>query len=418
MEAEIVLREQGPPQEVNLTPAEVFLLRRAMTDRLDIWPTGESGRYLLKARSHVGFVALPSGRFMAIKPKVQIDTLFALLAAVYDPARSVFREEPQAYTSVAGLFEFVVRFFVAHVEDLIARGVLHGYRRISEDLVALRGRLLVTETLRNHPGLSDRHWCAYSRFTVDVAENRVLRWTSRCLAGFRYQEPGLGTRLRRVEMALAAVALDPDARQLSEGIDFHRLNEHYRPAMILARLLLDHLSFSGTAGGSPFVAFLVDMDWLFERYLGIVLKRAAGAWDVEVVEQEHHTLDHAGQFPVRPDVVLYRRSQPQLVMDAKYKLDEAHGDVYQMLAYCHAVGLSKGILVYPASEAAPSGELAIRGPGEALIRYLTLDLGGSPERLEVRAKELCKEVEDWLEASPEARATGVQDGSHHASVTD
>lgn len=417
MEAEIVLREQGPPREANLTPAEVVLLRREMTDRLDIWPTGEVGRYLLKARSHVGFVALPSGRFIVIEPKVRIDTLFALLAAVYDPARSVFREEPQAYTSVAGLFEFVVRFFVAHVEDLIARGVLHGYRQISEDLVALRGRLLVTETLRGHPGLKDRHWCAYSHFAADVIENRILRWTSRCLAGLRYQEAGLATRLRRIEMALAAVALDPEARRLSESIDYHRLNEHYRPALILARLLLDHLSFSGMAGGNPFVAFLVDMDWLFERYLGVVLKRAAGAWDVQVVEQEHHTLDHAGQFSVRPDVVLYRQGRPQLVVDAKYKLDGAHGDLYQMLAYCHAVGLSKGILVYPASEAAPSGELAIRGPGDALIRYLTLDLSGGPDRLEVHAQELCNRVEGWLDASPEASVTGVHDGTHLAGVT-
>lgn len=400
MEMEIILREQGPPQEVNLTPAEVFWLRRALADRLDIWPTGESGRYLLKARSHVGFVVLPGGRFLVIKPKVPIDALFALLAAVYDPAHNIFQEKPQAYTSVAGLFEFVVRYFVACVEDLVAQGVLHGYRQTAEDLVALRGRLLVTETLRNRPGLNDRHRCAYSRFTADVAENRVLRWTSRCLAALRYQEASLATRLRRIEMALAAVTLDPDARRLSERIEFHRLNEHYRPAMILARLLLDHLSFSGTAGDSPFVAFLVDMDWLFERYLGAVLKQFAGAWDVQVVEQERHTLDHAGQFSVRPDVVLYRCGQPQLVLDAKYKLDEAHGDVYQMLAYCHAVGISKGILVYPASEAAPVGELSIRGPGDALIRYLALDLRGGPEHLEAQAKELCRKVEGWLAATP------------------
>lgn len=397
MDAPIVLREHGPAQEVDLTPAEVFLLRRTLTDTLDIWPTGESGRYSLKARSHVGFVAFPSGRFIVIEPKVRIDTLFALLAAVYDPARNVFGDQSQAYTSVAGLFEFVVRFFVEHVEDLVARGVLHGYRQISEDLVALRGRLLVTETLRNRPGLKDRHWCAYSRFTADVPENRILRWTSRCLAGLRYQELGLASRLRRLEMALSAVVLDPEARRLSESIEFHRLNEHYRPALVLARLLLDHLSFSGTAGGNPFVTFLIDMDWLFERYLGIVLKRAAAAWDVQVVEQEHHTLDRGCQVTVRPDVVLYRHSQPQLVVDAKYKLHEAHGDLYQMLAYCHAVGLSRGILVYPASEDAPAGEFTIRGPGDAQIGYLALDLSGGPMQLAGHAKELSDRVGVWFE---------------------
>jgi 5-methylcytosine-specific restriction enzyme subunit McrC len=203
-------------------------------------------------------------------------------------------------------------------------------------------------------------------------------------------------------MALSAVALEPEARRLSEDIAFHRLNEHYRPALILARLLLDQLSFSGTAGSNPFVAFLVDMDWLFERYLGVVLKRAAGAWGVQVVEQEHCALDHAGRLSVRPDIVLYRRDRPQLVVNAKYKLAEACGDVYQMLAYCHAVGLNKGILVYPAGETMPAGALAIRGPGDALIGYLALDLGGGIERLEAHAKQLWDAVRAWFDASADA----------------
>lgn len=209
-------------------------------------------------------------------------------------------------------------------------------------------------------------------------------------------------------MALSAVALEPEARRLSEDIAFHRLNEHYRPALILARLLLDQLSFSGTAGSNPFVAFLVDMDWLFERYLGVVLKRAAGAWGVQVVEQEYYALDHTGRLSVRPDIVLYRQGRPQLVVDAKYKLDEARGDLYQMLAYCHAVGLNKGILVYPAGETAPAGALAIRGPGDALIGYLGLDLSGGIERLEVHAQELCDAVRVWFDASADAsRANSI-----------
>ncbi len=393
----LLLQEQGPPREVGLEPADVVLLRRELSSRLDVWPTGDQNRYLLKAHSHVGFVALPSGRSIVIEPKARIDTLFALLAAVYDPARRVFAEDPQGYTSIAGLFEFVVRFFVRHVEDLIARGLLHGYRQHREDVVAVRGRLLMAETLRAHPGLHDRHWCAYSHFTADVPENRILRWTSHCLAGLQFQEAGLTGRLRRLHMGLAAAELDPQVQDSYGEIDFHRLNEHYRPALMLARLLLDHLSFSGTAGERPFIAFLVDMDWLFERYLGAVLKQAGPEWGVQVVEQEHHLLDHARQVSVRPDVVLYRQVEPLVVLDAKYKLDETRGDLYQMLAYCHALGLAKAILVHPASESAPSGTVAIRGPGNATIRYLALDLSGTPEQLVAQARSLCEQVATWLE---------------------
>jgi 5-methylcytosine-specific restriction endonuclease McrBC regulatory subunit McrC len=40
------------------------------------------------------------------------------------------------------------------------------------------------------------------------------------------------------------------------------------------------------------------------------------------------------------DVVLYQRDNPLMVVDAKYKLDARQGDLYQVVAYCHAPGLT------------------------------------------------------------------------------
>jgi 5-methylcytosine-specific restriction enzyme subunit McrC len=396
MEKAIRLQEHQQ-QTVSLSAAQLTALRQTLSGKIKVWPTDEPGRYVLQAGSHVGFLALPGDRALIIEPKVTIETLFALLAAVYDPGREVFRDEPQDYTTVEALFEFVVRVFVRHVEDLVARGILRGYRSIVDDPAAVRGRLLFSETLHRRPVLRDRHWCAHSHFTPDVLENRILRWASFCLQPCRYQETNLPGRLRRISLALSDAALDPEARQLFERLAFHRLNDPYRPALALARLLLDHLTFSGTSGGEPFLAYLVDMNWLFERYVGAVLKRAARGWGIEVIEQDAHYLDTQRQVTVKPDVMLSHRGIPLLVIDAKYKLADDQGDIYQLLAYCHALGIREGVLVHPAHDQAPSGTLIIRGPGDVRLRYLVLDLHGGLVALERQGQRLAEQVAEMLD---------------------
>jgi len=395
MEAEIRLSEHEE-REVSLSAPQVAVLQQALAGKLEVWPTRQLDRYRLKAGSHVGFVALPDGCTLIIEPKVTIETLFALLAAVYDPRREVFRDEPQDYTTVEALFEFVVSIFAAHVEDLIARGILRSYRSIVDDPVALRGSLLFAETLRRRPVLRDRHWCTYNCFTPDIAENRILRWAAFCVQPYAYREASLSGRLRRIGLALAQVSLDPEARRLFERLSFHRLNDPYRPALMLARLLLDNLTFSGAAGGEPFLAYLVEMNWLFERYVGAMLKRAAPPWNIRVLERASRHLDAGRQIRVIPDVILSYRDNPLMVIDAKYKLDAAHGDLYQALAYCHAVGISQAVLVHPASEQSPDGAIAIRGPGDVRVHYLSLDLSGGPMQLETQGWQLAEQVKTML----------------------
>lgn len=398
MESEIRLREYERREDLALSDTEALMIRRELKGALTLWPSDEPGCYVARAESFVGFVVLPGGRTLVIEPKVTIETLFALLAAVYDPAKDVFRtEEPQSYTTVESLFEFVVRIFVSYVEDLVARGILRGYRPVVDDPVAVRGRLLFADTLRHRPVLRDRHWCSYSRFTADVAENRILRWAAFCLRPYLYRETGLSGRLHRLGLALSEVELDPEARGLFDTLAFHRLNDPYRPAMALAQLLLDNLTFSGSAGGEPFLAYLLDMNELFEKYVGAVLRRAAGRWDVEVREQDtQHTLDVGKSVTVKPDVVLYHHDEPLLVIDAKYKLKAAREDLYQVLAYCHALELSEAVLVHPTSEQAPGGQVEIRGPGGIRVRYLSLDLRGGPESLEMQGQALANQVEAML----------------------
>lgn len=394
---QIVLREYES-RVVALSEEQVAALSYFPSAVVGVRPTSEAGRYELKAGSQVGFATLQADLGIVIQPKVSIQTLFALVAATYDPGRKFLREEPQGYTTVEALFEFIVCMFVKSLEELLIRGLLRGYRPVTDNPPAIRGRLLLAQTMHRRPGLHDRHWCCYSRFTPDVNENRILKWAAYCLQYHRYADAGLSGRLQRICRNMGDVTVDLGARRLFDRLSFHRLNESYRPALDLARLLLDHLGFSGSAGDSPFFGYLIDMERLFERYVISVLEQGAREWGQRLGAHDRTYVDRESRFKVIPDMTIYADGRPLLVVDAKYKLESDRHDIYQMIAYCHALDIPRAVLVYPSSQTTPEGRATVKGPGQLEVHQLPLDLRGGSAQLAEQGRELAEAVRRLLAA--------------------
>lgn len=393
--SDIILREHES-NEVNLAINEVDLIRRSFPTQLEVWPTTEPGKYQITAKNYVGIIVLPSGRKILIEPKIPIQTLFAILSRVYDPNKKYFKDLTHPFTTINDLFEFIISFFCAHTEDLIKRGLIRGYKSHTEDLQFIRGRLLVLETIQRNHGLLDSHWCSFRHFTPDVKENRILLWTAFVLRSWDFSDPELFGRIHRIHQALAQVFLDTDARLLLDQMEFHRLNDTYHPALTLARLILDHLAFTGSTGNEPFRAYMIDMNVLFQDYLAVVIEQGLEIAGYRVKATEQHKLDKQNKVTIEPDILIYDRVSPALVIDAKYKLAKAGDDLYQMLAYCHTLDLHQGILVHPESETAPSGSIMIRGTGDIQVDYLSLDLDGTPEQLNRNAAILIERIKGYL----------------------
>ena len=119
--------------------------------------------------------------------------------------------------------------------------------------------------------------------------------------------------------------------------------------------------------------------------------------DLNVVPQDVHTLDLDAQVIVKPDVVAYRENLPCLALDAKYKRDDPNTDVYQVLAYCHALGIPRAILAYPTSEGVAAVRHRIRPTGGVEVVSLPLDLSGDVADLRRQTQAFTESV--WSEAA-------------------
>lgn len=393
---QLTLTEYRTMAEVVLSAAERDALRQLVPGMTIAPSMGREGCYDLRPDATVGSVNL-STLAVEIRPKLPMERVLFLLSYALGLAR--WPETPVSLDPEAGLLEAVIPGFVYWVRQAMAPGVLQGYRPEEAALMTVRGRLRLDEQLRAHYGRVPPAECRYDEFTEDIEENRLLRAAITRLGRLRLRSPQARRALRAVELALASVGLvEYDTRQLPE-ITFTRLNEHYRPALALARLILQATSLELRHGPAPAAAFLVDMNKVFEDFIVVALREVLDASPRTLVQggAGHGLhLDEAGRVGLKPDLSWWDGLVCTFVGDVKYKrtgTDGSNDDLYQLLAYAIATGLPGGLLIYAAGEAEPIRHRVV-WLGKVL-EVMTVDLKGdavailrSIERVEQRIREL------------------------------
>jgi 5-methylcytosine-specific restriction enzyme subunit McrC len=335
------------------------------------------GRTVLKASSYVGVLRCGEVE-LRVTPKIGIHRLLWLLGHVQDP--SGWRDDDIVdLTTVDDLVTAVAVSFHAATRRTLTHGVLQGYRTVEEALPLLRGRLREADQLRRRLGLAVPLEVRYDDYTVDIPENRILLTAARRLL----RVPGLplATRagLRQLLTTLADVT-PLTAGDKPPDIPSTRLTRHYQPALRLARIVLAGRSIDQPPGSTAASGFLFDLNKAFEDWLTVTLRRSLEPHGGRLRDQYPSHLDTTRQLRIRPDLVWERHARPTAVLDAKYKRveddDRPHADLYQMLAYCTALGVAEGHLVY-ASGNAPSSH-TVREAGTRL-RTWVLDLSQPTE---------------------------------------
>ena len=345
------LRENETLPGVSLSPAQAAALRTAARpDVLAVAPSWEGG-YDLSAGGVVGVIALPGqgdeALHILIEPKVPLDNLFFMLTYAHELIN--FGRDETPLVAGASIFDAVARIFIQQVDDIARRGIHRGYIEYEEDATYLRGRLLVARQARRGPAALGFHQRT-NEFTADVPENRIIRAALDLLARARFRDPELGPRARRALAAFAEASPGATAADCDRVV-YTRLNERYRSPINLARLFLRYLSLEGQSGSTPFAAFLIPMNQLFERFVARLLgEHLAARPRFHVDAQGSIWLDTKQQLVGRPDLVLKYDGRPFLVLDTKYKKygdRPSNEDMNQMVTYCHTLGVGRGMLIYP-----------------------------------------------------------------------
>lgn len=391
---------------IELSSDEAIAVRKHLDKWLSISPGSLPGTFDLMAGSWVG-IASAGELTVEIRPKILIPRLLFLLAYRLDPAR--WHSIPFDYQEERSLIEAVVPSFVALTRRTLRRGPLQGYRVTEESLNTVRGRIRFNEQIGKHFGLVPPIEVEYHEFTEDILENRLLKAALDRLKRFPLRSSETRRLLYAFDGMLEQVESVSFSRQSIPDVIYTRLNEHYRHALELARLILQATSFEFAGGGVRAVNFLVDMNKVFENFVVTALREALGlsASTFPQGGKDHGLyLDLARQIRLEPDISWWEWGLPVFTGDVKYKrlTGDAvkNADIYQLLAYTIAANLPGGLLIYAKGEAAPTVHEIIH-TGKRL-EVLALDLEQEPDGLLLQVDAIASRIGDLRKEAEDARA--------------
>lgn len=379
---------------VEHAPARSFRLPDAVGRALaaekileEAWPDPyESGAWRLRAGSKVGAVALtvPAGESVTVRitPKVPVARLLFLIGYSSDPRG--WRDGSVTLAEHSELLPALAHAVERQIGRALRQGLLQGYRTTEESSHVVRGRLREAQQIRRRFGMSLPVEVTFDEFTTDIAENRLLRSAVDRLLALPGVPGAVRARLMHQRSRLADITpLVPG--QTPPGWRPTRLNARYLPALHLAEAVLRGSSTEHLPGGLRMDGFLFDMNGVYEDFVCKALREAMRTHGGRsALQAQNIHMDESDSIRLRPDFVWYGDSgMPMIVADAKYKARRNRGfpneDLYQMLAYCTALGLPEGHLVY-AKGNAPHTSHRVRHAGTVLHQH-AIDLDQQPTEL-------------------------------------
>lgn len=385
----IHLTAWGSAQVSGISEAQARAL--SATGAVAVTPGWAPDTWTLVAGSLVGVVCA-EGVELRIRPRITVSRLIFLLGYVNNP--KAWRDDPVGLEDEADLWPAMAQVFIRQADAALQGGLLQGYRTEESSQLLMRGRLREADQIRLRAALALPLELRYDEYDADIPENRILRAaTERLLRVPRLPRPTV-RGLRHLVSRLS------DAKPLIPGMPVpatppSRLNAQYQPALALGRMILRSRSVDVLDSGVRATGFLVNMNTVFEDFISVALTEALRPTGGRCVSQDdRHSLDVERQVNLRPDLIRYGRSgRPQSVVDAKYKAESPAGypnqDLYQMLAYCTALRVPVGHLVY--AEGGDRPPVTVRHAQITIVQH-AVDLGGSVEGLLRRVDQLAQSM--------------------------
>lgn len=343
---------------------------------------------------HIGTVSL-SGLRLVIMPKLRIENLMRMVAYAFDLSDLLVTETRTTYAVAEhGLIDLLGLSLLRAVERIARGGLLPNYQSRSEDLATPRGRLDLRH-IATHPRRPTLR-CTYDDLTTDHELNQVLA------AGLRLAAAIMQSVDLRLDLARAAdrffgdltrTPLDAERlRTILDGLD--RRSSHYRTALIVIALLHHgaRLGEHAEAGAMPLSSFTLNMNMVFERFLGRYLSENA-ADDLRVSAQDVRSdvfsyLENAGgwkQPTIRPDFVFRQRRRVVAVADAKYKNRHEHpptsSELYQLTTYGMAYPMPEPrevLLLHPLAAGELDRPTTLLFAPSAVTQHVRIRLVGVP----------------------------------------
>lgn len=335
----------------------------------------KNGKDAIKVQNYVGVIELPDGFRIEILPKVELGQsdsgydvtrkIFLKMLQCMDENQFKISEFANLNTSKMPLFEIFIQMFLNDVQKLTRVGLKSGYVHVEENSKTFKGKLLISQNIRENLVHQERFYVEYDEFQLNRPENRLVKSTLRYLNKKSNSDSNLAEIRRQLmffEQVDASVNYEADFSKVIKN----RNTTEYENLMAWARVFLQNKSFSTFSGNTSVRSILFPMEKVFEAYVAKMLRKAVikettddywSEWNVHSQYGARYLFESpSNKFCMRPDIVMKKNDKINIILDTKWKRlvnDDSlnygisQQDMYQMFAYGHKYTCPNIWLIYP-----------------------------------------------------------------------
>ena len=349
-------------EKITFETIEKFVLENETEQYLKITTKKAYGK-VLQAQNYVGVIQTKDGTTIEILPKIKNfdeqkskEILINMLKALKkSPFKNFNTANLKAYKMP--LLEIFISMFLEELSKLIQKGIKSDYIQKEENLKFLKGKLKISEQIKQNSIHKERFFVLYEEFSSDRVENRVIKTTLEYL--YKKSKSNKNQqRIREFLFVFDEIKVSHNIKTDFEKIKLNRQMKDYEQVLLWCKTFLCENSFSPYKGNDIAFALLFDMNLLFESFVYSYLKKSSNFQDIKSQDRTHHLAyeNGIGRFRLKPDIVI---NGGKIIADTKWKIlseDKAYNgvlqdDMYQMYAYgTKYEKCEKMYLIYPKSD--------------------------------------------------------------------
>lgn len=358
---------------------------------------------VISVNNYVGLIQMQNGYQIQVLPKIDfgdsedssnVETkkvILRMLRSMKDFPSKVFNDANLRMDRMT-LYEIFINMYLQEVCTLIKHGIKSSYIPREDNLKFYKGKLVVSEHIKQNAVHGERFYVSYDEYQVNRAENKLVKSTllklqnltgsaenqkliRQLLAGFEKVEPSIN-----YQKDFSKVVID-------------RNTKDYDMLIRWSKVFLMNKSFTTFSGSTSARALLFPMEKVFESYVAQQLKHELANLDWEVSSQDkgYYLFDSPRQFALHPDIVITKEDGTRAILDTKWKslFDNprknygiSQSDMYQMYAYSKKYGTSEIWLLYPQNqEMKGHSKIVFESDDNVTVRVFFVDVANIQESM-------------------------------------
>lgn len=286
---------------------------------------------------------------------IRIQNIYHMLAYAFQILREQGYEScgTEEFENTADLLSAIL---AKGVSIQIKRGLGRTYIEETEPLSCLRGKIDVTESIKQQTIIKQQLVCTYDEFSVDTYMNRILKTTMELL--LRYDIPKTRKKeLRNLLLYFKEVRI-VDVHSIDWSFHYNRNNQSYQMLMAICYLIIKGLLQTSADGSVKLMQFLDEqrMCRLYEKFILEYYKKHYPQIRTSA-SQIGWALDDgiSAMLPTMQSDIMLTYGNKTLIIDAKYYSHTTQ--VQYNVNTLHSNNLYQ-IFTYVKNKAASGGEVS------------------------------------------------------------